>query len=222
MVFVETLLGMNRDFFAFWGYFFVFLFLFIESIPFLGAFIPGGTILLLISGILCKLGFFSLWKIITIAFLSSVVIDIISYALGRRAGKDFLYKYSKILLIKKETLEKIGHITYGHPGKSLIIGRLNPVTRSIAPFIVGTEKVKFWKFLFWNFIGGFLWVTLFIFLGYMFGGSLQVMKETERYIINGTILIAGGFYTYYIVSFLRQRSGGNKCTLEKNGINCKK
>jgi membrane-associated protein len=221
MVFVETLLGMNRSFFAVWGYVWVFAILFLESIPFFGAFIPGGTILLILSGLLVKLGFFSLWKILLVAFFASVTIDVLGYLWGRRVEKDFLHKYARFLLVKKETLEKVGKIVHGHTGKSLIFGRLNPVTRSIAPFIVGTENVGFWKFFFWNIVGGALWVTLFIFLGYIFGGSLEVMKAAEVYIIWGIVVIAGGFYLYYIVDLLRHGTDKIKCILKKDGIDCK-
>jgi len=214
MVFVEGLLGMNRSFFAVWGYVWVFVILFLESIPFFGAFVPGGTILLLLSGVLVKLGFFSLWKVLVVAFFASVIIDITGYVWGRKVSKDFLRKYMRFILVKKETLEKVGRIVHGHTGKALILGRLNPVTRSIAPFLVGSEDVPFWKFFFWNVVGGALWVTLFIFVGYIFGGSLEVMKAAEIYVVGGTIVIAGGFYLYYIVNLLRQGTDKIKCILK--------
>ena len=215
MVFVETLLGMNRDFFAVWGYVWVFTILFLESIPFFGAFIPGGTILLILCGLLVKFGFFSLWKILVVTIVSSVMIDIVGYTWGRHSDRDFFRKYSKFILIKKEVFEKIGDIVHGHTGKSLVLGRLNPVTRAIAPFIVGVEDISFLKFFFWNVVGGTLWATLFIFLGYIFAGSLEVMKTAEVYIIWGTVIIAGGFYLYYIAGLLRRGTDKIKCICKK-------
>ncbi len=222
MVFVEWILGMNRSFFAVWGYVWVFAILFLESIPFVGAFFPGGTILLILSGLLVHFGFFSLWKLLIVAFVASISIDSLGYFWGREVSKDFLHKYARYILIKKETLEKVGQIVYGHPAKSLIIGRFNPVTRSIAPFMVGNEGIGFWKFFTWNVIGGALWVTLFIFIGYMFGGSLQAMKAAEMYIVGGTILIAGGFYLYYIGEFFKKSTNKIKCVMMGNGTSSKK
>ena len=222
MVFVEGLLAMNRSFFAVWGYVWVFAILFLESLPFVGVFVPGGTILLILCGLLVKFGFFSLWKILVVAILSSVVIDVVGYVWGRKADKNFLHKYAKFLLVKKETLERVGRIVHGHTGKALIFGRLNPVTRSIAPFLVGNEDVRCWKFFFWNVVGGVLWVTLFIFVGYLFGGSLEAMKAAEIYIIGGTVAIAGGFYIYYIVGLLKQGTEKIKCILRNDGLDCKK
>jgi len=210
-VLVEWILEMNRSFFAFWGYFWVFVILFLESIPFFGAFVPGGTILLIICGLLARFGFFGLWEIWIVTFVASVLIESLGYFWGREVSRDFLHKYAKYLLVKKEVLERVGRIVHGHTGKALIIGRFNPVTRSIAPFMVGHEKVNFWKFIFWNLVGGALWVTLFIFAGYLFGGSLEVMKTAELYIVAGTILIAGGFYFYYFIEFLKKGSEKIKC-----------
>ena len=52
MVFVENLFYMSEDFFGFWGYVVVFAAIFVESFPFLGAFVPGGLIALLACGFL--------------------------------------------------------------------------------------------------------------------------------------------------------------------------
>ena len=221
MVFVEGLLGMNRSFFSTWGYILVFVILFVESIPFLGAFIPGGLILLLLVGLVSRFEFFVLWKVILVAISASVLIDTLGYFAGRYKKREFLDKYAKFLLIRKETLDRVGRIIHGHTGKALIFGRLNPVTRSVAPFVVGTEKIGFWKFFLWNVIGGTLWVTLFIFAGYLFGSSIKVIRTAEFYIVIGTVLIAGGFYFYYFFNLLKQGTKKIKYVFKKNESNNK-
>ncbi|GEM_PF-1510568 len=222
MVFVETLLGMNRSFFAFWGYLIVFLALFIESTPFIGAFIPGGTIVLLLAGVLARFEFFVLWKVAVVAIVASISIDTFSYCFGRFVKKDFFHRFANKLFVRKATLERVGSVVHGHPGKALVFGRLNPVTRSIAPFIVGTERVKFSKFLFFNIIGSILWVVMFLFIGYMFGGNFTGVKEMESFVLWTTIAIVGGFYVYYLFNALRPTNGGTKCEIKKDGIDCKK
>lgn len=220
MVFIENLLGMSREFFAFWGYIVVFLTIFLESFPFFGAFIPGGIITLFLSGLLAKLGFFLLWKIVLVAIIASILIDIFGYLFGRFVSKDFFHRHARILLVKKRTLEKVGKVVRGHTGKSLIIGRMNPVTRSIAPFIVGNERVSFAKFLFYDILGGILWVVTFVLIGYLFGNSFQLLQDTEKYILWTTIILLGGFYIYYMGNifkeFFSRKNGVN------NGTDCKK
>jgi len=221
MVFVEMLMGMNRDFFVFWGYLVVFVSLLLESFPFIGAFVPGGIIILLISGLLAKLGFFVLWKVVLVLISASILIDIFGYFLGKFISKDFFHRHAKILFIKKETLEKVGRIVHGHTGKSLIFGKLNPITRSIAPFVVGNEKVNFGKFFFYSIIGAVLWVTMFVFIGYIFGNSFQGLQSTEKYILWSMIVLLGGYYIYHLRNLFKEFFSKNKKG-GKNGINRKK
>lgn len=204
MVFIESLLGMSRGFFQFWAYFVVFFALLLESFPFIGAFVPGGIIILLISGFLARLGFFILWKVIIVIIFASILTDFIGYIFGRSVDKDFFHRHSKILLIRRSTIERVGRIVHGHTGKSLIFGKINPVTRSIAPFIVGNEGVNPAKFSFYSVMGSTLWVIMFVFVGYIFGNSIQVVREAERYILWTTLILLGGFYTYYLRSMFHR------------------
>jgi membrane-associated protein len=207
MAFTEVLLHMNRSSFALWGHVIVFVALFLESLPFVGAFIPGGTIILLLAGILSKWGFFTLWKVGLVAIAASISIDTFSYCLGRGVGKDFFHKCAGKCFVKKSVLKRVGKMVRGHTGKALIFGRLNPVTRSIGPFMVGNERVKFWKFFLFNIIGGVLWVIMFLFLGYIFGAGLSGTREMEYFVLLTTVIIVGCFYGYYIFNSLKGRNG---------------
>jgi membrane-associated protein len=198
MVIAETLLSFNRSFYTTSGYILVFVLLFVESLPFIGAFIPGGIIILFLGGFISRWGFMNLWVLIGVAFCASISIDTFSYLLGRYSGEEFLQKHRKYLLVRKTSIERIGRIVHGHTGKALVFGRLNPVTRAIAPFIVGTQNVKATKFMIFNVIGGALWVTLFAFLGYIFGNHFLLAKSLEKWIVGVTIALAVGFYGYYL------------------------
>jgi membrane-associated protein len=218
MVFVENLFEMSKEFFNFWAYLVVFFAIFIESFPFIGAFVPGGLIALLICGFLVKLGYFGLWKIILVCIAASIAIDIFGYWLGRSRGRDFLSRRSGILLVKRETIEKVIRVVHGHTGKSLIFGRLNPVTRSIAPFVVGNERVPFLKFLSFSVIGSFMWVVCFVFLGYILGNSYEVVAVAERYILWVGLILIGVFWLYWLGNLFKEYFGKNGGI--KNGNNC--
>ena len=213
MVFINELLGMSRVFFHFWAYLVVFFGLVLESLPFVGAFVPGGIIMLLICGLLTRLGFFILWKVIVVAVFASVTVDFIGYFFGRNVNKNFLHRHRKIFLIKNTTIERARRIIHGHTGKSLIFGKINPITRSIAPFIVGNEEIDFAQFFFYSVVGSFLWVIMFVFAGYIFGNSIQLVKQTESYILWTTIILISGFYIYYLRNMFR-----NFLSKTKNGV----
>lgn len=220
MVFVENLFGMSREFFGFWGYVVVFVALFLESFPFIGAFVPGGLIALLACGFLAKLGYFSLWKVVLVGIGASVSVDIFGYWFGRSRAKGFFCRRSKIFLVKRKTIERVMGVVHGHVGKSLIFGRMNPITRSIAPFVVGNERVGFLKFLFFSVIGSFLWIVCFMFLGYILGNSYEVIAVAERYILWVGLVLLGGFYVYWLGNLFKEYFG--KKNGVKNEFDCKK
>ena len=54
-----------------------------------------------------------------------------------------------------------------------------PFFRTFAPFIAGTGHMNFGKFTLFNTIGGVAWVSLFVLVGYFFGGIPFVQEHFE-------------------------------------------
>jgi membrane-associated protein len=177
----EEILKLNLGFIHSFGYILVFLFTFLEASPFFGIFVPG-AIVIFFAGFLAKMKLLSFGWVLGLAITGAVLGDLGGYLFGRYFGKEFLHKYGKWFLIKKEYIEKSCEIANNHVGKSLVIGRLNPLTRPAAPFIVGANKVNFWKFMFYNIIGGVLWGLIFVSIGYFFGANYGVANDVEKLI----------------------------------------
>jgi len=215
-MFFEFLPSLNTANLEFFGYGLVFLIVFLESLPLIGVFIPGGGIVLIIGGILSRVGDFNIFYLIAVGIFASVVTDTFGYFLGRFIDKERFTKEKSFLLVKRETIFKIKKFVHGHTGKALIFGRFNPLTRAVAPFVVGIEKVDFLKFFTFNVIGGVLWVCLFSFSGYVIGGNLKNLNSIDTLITIVTIVLITGFYLYY--RFEKRRNKG-KTLLEINGVN---
>ena len=64
-----------------------------------------------------------------------------------------------------------------------------PFFRTFAPFIAGTGHMNFGKFTLFNTIGGVSWVSLFVLVGYFFGGVEFVQKHFE-FIIIGIVAVS--------------------------------
>lgn len=209
MVIIETILALKLHFVETFGYWLIFLATLLESFPIFGLFVPGSLIIFL-GAFIAKLGFLNLWLVLAFAIIGAILGDTAGYLFGRYFGKEFIHKYGKYLLIKKEYLEKAGDIVCGHTGKSLVIGRLNPLTRSAAPFVVGAHKISFWKFMFYNVIGGILWGICFTALGYFFGQSYQVAQRYERWILLWGVCVIVLIYLVYFTKLLLQRRAYKK------------
>ena len=198
---IETILALNISFIQSFGYWIIFLATFLESFPVLGLFVPG-SLVIFIGGFLAKFQVINtpvlgLWDVVLIAIVGAILGDLAAYIFGRYAGKEFMHKYGRYFLIKREYIEKTGEIICNHTGKSLILGRFNPITRSAAPFIVGANKIRFSKFMFFNILGGLLWGLLFVALGYTLGHSYTFTQKFEKVFIIASITVIVALYAFY-------------------------
>ena len=123
-----------------------------------------------------------------VAALGAIIGDFIGYIIGKRYGNGFMTKYCKYVFIKQEFIEKTKKLVKDHAGKALIIGRTNPITRALAPFIAGASDVKFMKFFVFNIIGGIIWAVGCVILGYLFGESYELVSKYLGKVVIGLII----------------------------------
>lgn len=171
------------------GYIVLFIITTIESLPALGSLVPGHTVVIL-SGFLAKLGLLHLSVVIPIVIVAAMLGDYIGYYLGSRYGYPFLKSFGKLLFIKEEYIDKARNIINNHTGKSIVIGRFNPITRPLVPFIIGASNVHVSKFWLFDFLGVLLWSLLSIGIGYIFGASYHIAAGILGKFIIVAILIA--------------------------------
>lgn len=165
----------------------------IESIPGLGTVTPG-TLFFLFFGFSAYNLNLNLSLMIFAATLGAIIGDVISYMLGKH-GSGFLLKHKKIL--------KLSHIEDGkkffsnHGIKSIFIGRFIGPIRSVLPLIAGSISVNFSRFMFYNILSAFVWVLVYILIGYYFGSHF---RQIENFVSNTSIIltiIVIGLLAYY-------------------------
>ncbi len=117
------------------------------------------------------------------AFLGNLV----NYSIGRYVGpkvftKDYRFLKRAYLERTKKFFDKYGSMT-------IVYTRFAPILRTFAPFIAGVGQMNYGRFLLYNFIGGFLWVVLFVYAGYFFG-NVPFVKEHFESVVIGIILVS--------------------------------
>ncbi len=181
------------------GYWVIFLAAILEAMPF-GFLVPGHLIVIL-GGFFSKLGIFNFWYVALIGSLGAILGDLISFLLGRKYGYSILSKYGRYFFLKKEFLDKTRKLMKAHTGKTLVIGRFNPATRSFAPFIAGSSDVAFGRFFLFNVIGGVSWAFSSALIGYIFGASYEVAsKYIGRFIFFAVIISIALVYAYRFIN----------------------
>ena len=68
-------------------------------------------------------------------------------------------------------------------GKTLIISRFLPIVRTFAPILAGMVKMNFKKFMYFNFMGGTIWVFSLILSGYFLGTRFPQIMHYLEYVV---------------------------------------
>jgi membrane-associated protein len=95
----------------------------------------------------------------------------------------------KVKALTPERMAKLDHFFAKYGGLTIVITRFMPFFRTFAPFIAGTGHMNFAKFTLFNTIGGVSWVSLFVLVGYFFGGITFVQEHFE-FIILGIVAVS--------------------------------
>ncbi len=166
------------DQFGGWSYAILFLIIFCETGLVFTPFLPGDS-LLFVAGTLAGQGSLHVLLLWTILVLASILGDSVNYWIGTRFG----HAWENSKTIRKDYLEKTQSFYKKYGKKTIILARFVPIVRTFAPFVAGMGRMDYRDFLTYNVIGGFTWVSFFVFAGYFFGQIPWVEHNLEIVIL---------------------------------------
>lgn len=170
------------------GYYFILFASFFESFPVLGFIIPGQSMIMIV-GLLAKKHLVSFWFMFLIASIGAILGDLFAFFLGKKYGEAFLNKHGSKFFVKPKLIEDTKQLIKNHPGKTLFFGRLNSVTRSLAPFVSGMSGIKISTFATYCVGSCLLWAGLFLSIGYIFGKGFEIIAPIiGKFILISTII----------------------------------
>jgi undecaprenyl-diphosphatase len=159
-----------------WSYLLIFVAATLESAAFLGFLVPGETIAIL-AGFLVSVGILDLPETIVVAAGGAVLGDSIGYELGRRLGRPWLLRHGSRFGFHRPQLARLDGLFERHGGKTVLLGRFVGFLRAMAPFVAGSSRMPYRRFLVYNVSGAVLWATGCVMLGYVLGASWQVAER---------------------------------------------
>jgi membrane-associated protein len=166
-IIIETLLA-KGGLFVYGGLIFI---VFAETGLAAGFFLPGDS-LLVVAGLFAANGKLSLAILLSTLVVAAIVGDTVGYYTGAKIGPRIFSK-------KESFFFKPGHLQKAHSfyekygGKTIVIARFVPFVRTFAPIVAGAAKMPYRDFIFFNVLGGFLWVFSMILSGYFLGSLLK-------------------------------------------------
>ncbi len=171
-----------------WTYLILFLIIFAETGFVVTPFLPGDSLLFAAGAIIANpASGLNILLMCLLLIIAAILGDLVNYHIGKYIGpKAFSGRYR---FLKKEYLQKTQAFYDKYGGKTIIYARFVPIVRTFAPFIAGIGTMSYKKFASYNVIGGVLWISSFLFLGYFFGG-IPVIKGNFSYVIFGIIILS--------------------------------
>jgi membrane protein DedA with SNARE-associated domain/membrane-associated phospholipid phosphatase len=186
-----------------WTYLLVGALAYLETGAFIGLIAPGETTILF-GGFVAGQGKISLVVLLAIVWGAALAGDVTSYFLGRHLGREFLVKHGPKVKITEARLEKVEGFFQKYGGSAILLGRFVGLVRAIAPFIAGSSRLPFRRFIVYDIIGTGVWGCGLVILGYVFWQSFdQLLKVAKQGLLGLAVVIVVVVGIVALVRFLR-------------------
>ena len=149
---------------------------------------------------------FTLWAVIVVATLGSLVGSIIAYEVGRSAGRTIVDRWGKWILLTHKDLDAGERWFAKYGAWSVLVSRVLPVVRSFISVPAGMAEMKRGPFAILTTIGCAAWAALLAGLGYAAGSSWnRVSKDFKvaEYPIVALIVLVLGFALWHRIRAVR-------------------
>lgn len=181
-----------------WVYALLFLVIFVETGVVVMPFLPGDS-LLFVVGAMCGVGLMQYPLSVGLLFAAAVLGNQSNYSIGRFIGPK-VFQWEDSRFFNKKAFDQTHAFYERYGGITIVAARFMPFLRTFAPFVAGVARMTRSKFLFFDVLGGGLWVGGIITVGYFFGNFPWVKAHLDKIIwamifIPGFIILFGAWRT---------------------------
>ena len=167
-----------------YGLWFVFGIVCLESA---GLWLPGETALIA-AGVYASKGHLSVTAVIAVATAAAIIGDNIGYWIGREGGRRLIERYAYLKRLADRVMPPAERFFEKHGGKAVFFARFFGGVRVTGAWMAGITKMSWWRFLFWNALGGIVWATGVGLVAYYAGRA--VADTVARYGVYGGVALA--------------------------------
>lgn len=166
------------------------LVVFAEDALFVGFVLPGETAAFL-AGAAAKIGHANLAGVVVVVILAAIVGDTVGYEIGRVGGTRVLGW--RVFDKRRERLDDAQAFLARRGGSAVFLGRWIAFFRAVMPFLAGTSRMHYPKFLAYNAAGGLAWGAAVTLLGYAAGASYARVEKTfgrtAAFVVAGIVVV---------------------------------
>lgn len=147
-----------------------------------------GPIVTLIAAFMASMGVFNVYTVFVISLIAGMLGDVLLYGAGRKWGMGSVRSVGKYIRVTEKSVEKMERVFKCHGGKIIIIVKSTTGLCWVTFIAAGIAKMPFWRFFGYTIIGGLIWSSSLVLLGYFFG---YMYNQIARYISFGGWILAG-------------------------------
>ena len=159
------------------------------------------------AGYLVWKGTMNLWLVVAAGVLGNLAGSLLAYAVGLWLGRAFILKYSKYILLSKEHIFLAEKWFKKYGDKTIFVGRLLPVVRTVISLPAGIAKMDLKKFIFYTVVGSIPWCFALTYIGIQFGSAWENVYKMGHY-IDAAVVVGIIFVVVYFLKF-RKKSRKN-------------
>ena len=164
------------------------------------------------ESVLCATGNYPVDVLLIVLFgtLGAMIGAIINYALSVWLGRLIIYKFADskvghLCLLSSEKIQKAEEYFREKGNVSTFIGRFIPGIRQLISIPAGLSRMHFGAFLWWTFLGAFIWNCILAALGYVAAGQMDRIKEYSHELSVAILVILVLVVVYFVVKRLLKR-----------------
>lgn len=161
------------------------------------------------ESVLCTTGNYPIDVLLIVLFgtLGAIIGAVINYGLSVWLGRIIIYKFADsrlghLCLLSSEKIEKAEAYFREKGNVSTFIGRFIPGIRQLISIPAGLSRMNFGAFLWWTFLGAFIWNCILAALGYLAAGQMDLIKEYSHELSVAILVILGLAIVFFVVKRL--------------------
>src|SRR5215217_4763259 len=139
-----------------------------SGIPF-----PSAAVLLA-AGVLVQQGHLRLGEAIAFGILGAILGSQIGYWAGHKGGRTFVLKWGRYVKLTPERLGRVERFFVRYGGKAVFASRFFSVSRMLGALVAGISRMPWVTFLVYSVLGGTVWATAVVLLGYFLGQGISL------------------------------------------------
>ena len=161
------------------------------------------------DSVLCTTGNYPVDVLLIILFgtLGAMIGAIINYGLSVWLGRILIYKFADsrlghLCLLSSEKIQRAEEYFREKGNVSTFVGRFIPGIRQLISIPAGLSRMHFGAFLWWTFLGAFIWNCILAVLGYVAAGQMDLIKEYSHELSVAILVLLGAVILYYLIRWI--------------------